>query len=224
MSNLQNFDSDDEAELIMKSPISKLEIAKAYKKATIKAYEKLMTQHLFDTFKEEGYLPSLENMPEDVKTMINTVHNRYSTKPPYFLVTINPRSTTTLEDLTKAIKKFTSKTTIKEFIYVYEVRKADYTGLHCHLLLRTTCRPYEFKRSAKNTFKHICDSTNSHILNFKNITEELLPEKISYLLGQKQEKKQSGVKITELYRLDNNLLPFYESNPPLPCRVTQKIA
>ena len=150
---------------------------------------------------------------------MNQQAKKLQCKSPYCLVTVNPRSEVTLQEFKKVIAKFVNKKTIPEWFKVFEVRKGD-TGLHSHILLRYTAPPYDFKRSAKNTFKKVCDSENPSVLNFRFVEEGLLPDKVSYMLGNKQSKKLKGVEDTKLYRARNNLPDYEESSPPLTCRAT----
>lgn len=159
-------------------------------------------------------------------SLINDVHerthDRFTTKPPYILITVNLKTDVTLQSLMKAVSKFVKKKTVLSYAYVYEVRSVD-QGLHCHLLVHYSPKPYEFKRSTKSTFSKLCDVNNPHCLNFKFVELDKISSKYSYLLGNKSDKKSKSVSATKLYREKHSLLPIYESNPPLPCRVAEEI-
>ncbi len=180
------------------------------------AYKRQMVSDLM-----EGKLPFT---PTDLTQLelLTKQMDSFTTKPPYMMVTINPRKDVTFAILAKAVNKFISKKSTGTYFYAYEVRKED-EGLHCHIIVQYNAKPYDFKRSAKSTFSKVCDSNNPNILNFKFITEENLPSKIEYLLGDKKDKKLPGVKYTKAYRSTHNIPEYFESSPPFPCRATQTI-
>lgn len=196
------------------------DMKRAYKKAYLRSVEKFfetafLREHV-RRFAENGDVPIVPDEPVLQKMLIDQA-DAVSQKPPYLMITINPRHDVSLKDLKKQVEKYIKKKTITHYIYVYEVRK-DEEGLHCHIIVKYVDKPYNFKRGTKNTFKHLCDVNNPHILNFKFITEEHLQSKINYLLGDKKDTKKAGVACSEAYRKKHKLEPFYESSPRLPCR------
>lgn len=167
-------------------------------------------------------LAEKEAPPLPVDPAITTTNLKFiKRRSPNCLLTINPRPDVTLEQFKKVVEKFLKKKTIKYYFQVYEVRKGE-TGLHAHVLLQYTSAPYDFQRSTKSTFKSICDANNSAILNFRFIAEDLIPDKIRYMQGEKQKSKQKGVEDTKIYREKHRLEPCRESRPPFPCRSAQK--
>lgn len=160
-------------------------------------------------------------MPTDneCNDLLNDAIDRFSQKPPYILITINPFLHVTLEEFQRVICKIVNKKSIESYMYVYEIGKND--NLHCHMIVKYNDRPYNFKRGIKSTCKNICDFNNPHVLNFKFIKPENLDSKISYLLGHKSDKKQLSIQNTNKFRSLHSLEPYYQSNPPLPCRITQ---
>ncbi len=197
---------------------------KSIKKAFIDAhhqfYKTCFLRDMVKTFTETGVPPTMPKDPE-LKKMVESQADAVSNKPPYMLLTINPKPNITLPELKKVVEKVIKKKTITEYAYCYEVRKDDNTGLHAHILLKYEDKPYNFRRGVKNTCKHICDTDNPNILNFKFVEEKNLQQKIDYIKGIKKDSKKPGVKASIKYRIDNNLLPLYESSPPFPCRATQ---
>lgn len=199
--------------------ISDEDIQKVHKKAYLESLQcffktAYLREHVRQ-FAENGALPYT---PEDPK-LVEMLHNQANsliTKPPYILLTVNPKEED-LSSLMAAVDKFVRKKTIKHYIYCYEVRNSQ-GGLHCHILLEYNDKPYNFKRGAKNTFKNICQANNPNILNFKFIEGEHILSKIDYLKGIKKDSKKAGVEATILYRKENNLSAIYESTPPFPCR------
>lgn len=195
---------------------------KAYEDAYYQLCKTFMYRQMVSDLIEHGKPPMEMKNPKYVG-MLQAQADRLVSKPPFLLITVNVRPNTLLDDLKKKVEKFVKKKTIQSFAYVYEVRKDDFTGLHAHILVQYDDKPYNFKRGAKNTFKTICDVNNPNILNFRFVQLDKLLSKYNYLKGEKQSKKLPGVKHSEQYRTKNNLLPIYESIPPLPCRDTEKI-
>lgn len=203
-----------------KSKIEKEAEVYGYREACKAFYKALYTRQIYNDFVETGAVPYMPK-DENRKKLIEKAHDAVSSKPPYMMLTINIRPNETMDKLRKSVEKFVNRKIVAKYFYVYEIRKAPDRGLHCHMLVQYNCKPYEFKRCAKSTFKKVCDSNNPSVLNFKFVQEDLLPSKIGYLLGDKQDKKKPGVKATIEYRKLNNLEDYYESNPQFPCRVAE---
>lgn len=194
---------------------------KAYLDATYKFLTTAYLREHVRAFSEDGTMP-FDIKDKKLLTMLENQANQLITKPPFVLITINPRPEVTLPELQKVVAKLLKKTTITHFAYTYEVRTGE-SGLHVHILVQYNDKPHHFKRGIKNTTKNICDSNNPNILNFKFISEQNLDDKINYLKGEKKTSKLKGVEDSVAYREKYNLLPLYESSPPLPCRATEEI-
>lgn len=207
------------------------DLQKAHDKGLTAAVEQffktLYLRQFVADFMDEGVLPPGIKLNDEQVELVNKAYEKNSTKSPFYLVTINPRSDVTFDQLHKVVGKIVKKKTIPRYAFVYEVRaysdEDGYTGLHCHMLLESTIKPYDFKKGIKSSAKHICDYNNPHILNFKNVEYELLSQKYDYLLGQKSEKKQQGVELSKAYREEYGLPAIFESIPPLPCRDAQEL-
>lgn len=189
----------------------------AERQAKIHFVKVLTLKRLSDDLHTEGKIP-LPVSEDTVQCAIKSC----TKKTPYIFLTVNPQKDITLTAFMTAVNKFLKKKSITHYFGVYEVRKAE-TGLHAHILVSQNSPFYDFKRSTKNTFKNICNTENSNILNFKNISEELLPDKINYMLGGKKDAKLQGVQDTITYREKYSINPYYESVDPFPCRSTPKI-
>lgn len=195
-------------------------VEQAEKNAKKKLLENFLLKEYFYNYVEEDRLP-LEVKKDETKELLTRSKERLNSKPPYCFLTVNPRREVSLAELQKKVKKLLNKKTTKEYFLVYEIRKAPDEGLHVHILLRYTSRPSDFRRNTKNTFKDICDSNNTHCLNFKFIQENLLKDKVDYMLGDKKDSKKTAVEATIAWRKSQKLKPYEESIPPLPCRDTQ---
>lgn len=193
-------------------------IKKAYTDALYQFYKTMFLRDMVSNVAERGVFPIKSDL-----TMIRDVHerttDRLTSKPPYMLITVNVKTDIKLSLLMKKVEKFVKKKTITSYAYCYEVRNSS-GGLHCHLLVHYTPKPYDFKRSTKNTFKHLCDVNNPSCLNFKFVEEDNLLSKYKYINGEKSDKKNASVLASAKYREENKLSQIYESSPPLPCRAT----
>lgn len=173
----------------------------------------------------EGKIEDYSKLPLKQLKMLQDECDRYSSKSPYYFITINPRQDVDFKQLQKCVNKLLNKKCITNHAYAYEVRKKEddkFIGLHCHLIVHQTIKSFDFKRGVKNTCKNICDVDNPHILNFKNLpTEEIIHQKFAYISGDKTQKKNAGVRLTQEWRQQNNIPTIFESNPPLPCRVAK---
>ncbi len=192
-------------------------IDKAYRDATYDFYKHAFKSAMVANFMESGQIPITPDNVMQVE-LLEQARDRLTTKSPFILLTVNPRPGITFKELNKQITKFVKRKIVRSYKYVYEIRKKSldtYTGLHCHIVLHYTCKPYDFKRAAKSTFKNVCDVSNPSILNIRYINESEIPEKIDYIKGKKQDKKKGGVELTKLWRQKHNIADIYESELPL---------
>lgn len=190
---------------------------RAYADAFYQHYKGIYARQMSQDFLNTGQLPY---EPEDIecKALIDRARNAVISKPPYAFITINPYDVITLDELQKYVNKYKKRKFIDSYYYVYEVRKKDHTGLHCHMLIKYNCKPYDLKRNTQNTFKNVCDDSNPCVLNIKYIEQDILQSKITYMNGDKKESKKEGVLATKEYRIENGLPAYFESTPSLPCR------
>lgn len=193
-------------------------INKAYKDAIYDFYKHLFKHQFVNEFMSDGVIP-VEPNNEIYKEICEKAKDRVVTKPVFVLLTINPKPGITFQELDKKIQKFTKRKFIKSYKYVYEIRKEGGKGLHCHIVLHYTCKPYDLKRASRSTFKDICEVNNPSILNIRYIEPEDLQQKISYIQGNKQDKKLKSVKLTKQWRLENNIQDIYSSEHPLEPKV-----
>ena len=195
-------------------------IKQAYKEAYLQFYKSLFSRQFVSDFMNTGEVP-YEPVNNEYRELIDKARDAVLTKPPYILLTINPRPDIKLLDFMKKVEKFVKRKMISHYMYCYEVRNEE-GGIHCHMLVRYVSKPYDFKRGAKSTFKDICEVNNPQILNFRYITDEQLPDKIKYISGDKADKKQDSVQATKTFRNKHNLQDLYHSTPILSCRGTEK--
>lgn len=204
--------------LILTNDQIREQMVKAQKDAIYGFYKSLFSRQYVLDFMSEGKTPYENLETDDQKQIIDKARNAVVSKPPYAFITVNPYKEITLDELRKYVNKFLRRKIIDSYYLVYEVRKEDLSGLHCHMLVKYNCKPYDLKRNVKSTFKNVCDETNPCILNVKYIEYDILQSKINYMNGEKKDAKQEGVKATKVYRFQNGLPDFQESTPPLPCR------
>lgn len=193
-------------------------IDKAYKDALYDFYKHAFKAQIVCDFMQEGTIPYVPSNQVQKQLLDKAIANA-CTKPPYCFLTINPKPGITLSELQKKVEKFVKRKFIHAHKYVYEIRKENDQGLHCHMLVHYTCKPYDLKRGAKSTFNAICNVNDPHILNFVFIKNEDINQKVEYMKGMKQDKKLPGVKLTQLYRKKHKLLDIYESESPLESQI-----
>lgn len=191
---------------------------RAYKDALYQFYKTAYLHQMIGKFQDTGEVPEMPSDPKMLQ-LIDDYRDRFSTKPPYMLLTVNTQEGISYNKLKTKVEKYVHSNIVQEYIYCYEVRTSDGEGLHCHILFRYRGKPADIRRSTKNTFKSVCNSDNPHCLNFKFVTEELLSAKIDYILGIKSEKKQKSVTMIKEWRDTSGIPHYHESNPPFPCRV-----
>lgn len=135
------------------------------------------------------------------------------------LITINPYLHIKMTELKLVIEKLLSKKWITTYTYTYEQRSEtseQYKGFHCHLLLYRKDKPNSaMYREIRNTCKSICDTSNTHILNFRNLkTDDDVKKAYNYITGAKaDENKHIKQMIDKEFRLFYYLKPFYKKDP-----------
>lgn len=198
-------------------------ITKAYKDSLYTFYKTLFQRQMVQDFMNEEKVPVVPtdlNMRQYVEKAISN----QSIKPPYILITVNAYPDLDFEQLKKKVEKFVNRRFVSAFIYAYEVRKEDLTGLHCHMLIHYNCKPHDVKRNAKSTFKDCCNVKDDRILNFKFVNPDNLQSKIEYVKGVKKDAKMKAMDYTHKFQAEHILQPYYESTPQLPCRGAEEIA
>lgn len=170
----------------------------------------------------EGKLPNNYTSPA-LNTALNNQINTLTTKSPFVFLTINPRPGITFNQLKQSTEKFVIKKWINTYFYVYEIRKAPDHGLHMHMLFHHRQRPYDMKKALHKCFMNICNVNDYNICNIKHVSEDIISDKISYLMGQKKDSKLLGVNATVAWRIKNNIPSYHESSPPFTCRATKPL-
>jgi len=112
----------------------------------------------------------------------------------YYFLTINPSTTAKLEDLLKACAKAVSKRWVTYYEYVIEQRGETPEflgkGFHAHIIFNKGIKHCKVELEMKNTFKLLCDCSNTHFFNLKNIDDEEMKRKTSYLLDRKSDPEK----------------------------------
>lgn len=158
---------------------------------------------------------------------IHTIKNRVVPKDySHVFLTINPPPTLELNDFLNLIAKTLSKKWIESHLYVIEQRGENMDelgkGMHAHLLMKLTKhkKRSEIDREVKNTWKHILDSDNYHILNIKCIDDDEQKRKQSYILGTKSEeakhlKQKMDIEYRKFFKLQKYYNLHYNIEPEL---------
>jgi hypothetical protein len=135
------------------------------------------------------------------------------------LITINPYLHIKMTELKLVVEKIVSKKWITTYTYTYEQRSEtneQYKGFHCHLLIyRKDKSNSQMFREIRNTCKSICDTSNTHILNFRNLkTDEDVSKAYNYITGSKaDENKHIKQMIDKEFRNFYYLKAFYKKDP-----------
>ena len=124
-----------------------------------------------------------------------------------------------MSELKAVVEKIVSKKWIHTYAYTYEQRSEsndEYKGFHCHLLLyRQEKANSHLIREIRNTCKNICDISNTHILNFRNLkTDDDVKKAYNYITGVKaDENKHIKQMIDVEFRKYYYLRKYYEKDP-----------
>lgn len=192
-------------------------------KVMMRAKQNVLTHIVEQDYKHKIFEGKAHDLPVDlpIQSAIDNQLNLYCDKSKVVFLTINPAPGVTFDRLKEVVKVITERTFIKEYFYVYEIRKSPDEGLHVHMVYRYDCRPFDMEKSIKKACVGIVgDIKNHHQLNIKYLKPELTNDKIQYMLGDKKKSKMAGVDSTRSWRLANGVQPYYESEPSLSCRAT----
>jgi len=141
------------------------------------------------------------------------------TKEWYFL-TINPAPDKKLPDFIKAINKALSKKWITYYIYVIEQRGESEAelgkGFHTHIIFNKGIKNCKVIKEMANSFRHMCDTSNFHLFNLKNIGDEEKRRKIEYITGMKaDEEKHLKQQMDIIFRQREKLKSYYTTEEPV---------
>ena len=114
--------------------------------------------------------------------------------------------------------KLTKKKWLTDFIYAYEQRSEiqyDYHGYHVHMILkRNGKKMFDIRKEFKSTLKHICDVSNPHILNIKNIKDNTdLKRRVNYITNFKADVNKHAKQYNDInFRNHYQLERYYTTN------------
>jgi len=143
-----------------------------------------------------------------------------------YVVTINiDEKKCGVKELTKQVDKCVKRKIVQAAEWAYEQRSADIAtahGTHVHMIIQRPkdMRDLYFKDQIRETFKHLVGNPkDSHHINFSPIwKDEYVKDKRSYLQGEKTgEGKADKQDVDKLWRIDNNLKDYYETNTKIQC-------
>lgn len=134
----------------------------------------------------------------------------------YIFLTINPNPHITLQDFIKTCEKMMSKPWIQNYLYVYEQRGETLEdcgkGFHFHAIIeKPSNKSYKhIVREMSSSANRLCDTSNYHFYNLKNITEEEKERKIQYITGRKADTSKHAKQDMDIpFRERNKLLSYY---------------
>lgn len=167
--------------------------------------------------------PELDNMFKEAYKRLD--NERYSyiqkkeeikNKTKYIFLTINPNPNINLKEFISITTKLMSKPWITIYLYVYEQRGETEAevgkGFHFHAIIeKPTNKSYaHMMRELASSANKLCDTSNFHFYNVKNISEEEKERKIEYITGRKADvAKHLKQDMDIIFRRDNNLLSYY---------------
>lgn len=145
-----------------------------------------------------------------------TQQEEIKNKTKYIFLTINPNSQILFREFQRCIDKLMSKPWITNYLYVYEQRGESEAevgkGFHFHAIIeKPTNKSYQhMMRELSSTANKVCDTSNFHFYNVKNISEEEKERKIIYITGRKADiAKHAKQDMDIIFRKNNNLLSQY---------------
>lgn len=135
-------------------------------------------------------------------------------KKEWYFLTVNPAPNKKLPDFLKTINKALSKKWISYFIYVIEQRGESEAelgkGFHTHIIFNKGIKHCKVVKEMANSFKNMCDVSNYHLFNLKNIGDEEKLRKIEYITGQKADtEKHLKQQMDIIYRQKEKLKSYY---------------
>lgn len=137
-------------------------------------------------------------------------------KTKYIFLTINPNAQVDFKEFMRVINKMMSKNWITNYLYVIEQRGETLDelgkGFHFHgIIEKPSNKAYQHMvRELSSSANRVCDTSNFHFFNLKNISEEEKERKIVYITGSKaDEAKHKKQELDIIFRKNNNLLSYY---------------
>ena len=134
----------------------------------------------------------------------------------YIFLTVNPNPQISLLEFIRCMEKLMSKTWMTNYLYVFEQRGETIEevgkGFHFHAIIeKPSNKSYQhIIRELSNTANKVCDTSNYHFYNLKNINDEEKNRKIQYITGRKaDEAKHLKQEMDIIFRKNNNLLSYY---------------
>ena len=134
----------------------------------------------------------------------------------YIFLTINPNPQITLLEFIRCMEKLMSKTWMTQYIYVFEQRGETLEevgkGFHFHAIIeKPSNKSYQHMvRELSSGANKVCDTSNFHFYNLKNIDENEKERKIKYITDMKADPaKHLKQEMDIIFRKNNNLLSYY---------------
>lgn len=132
----------------------------------------------------------------------------------WYFLTVNPKPDITLKEFMKTIQKALVKKWITYYIFVIEQRGETENelgkGFHTHIIFNKGIKHCKIVKEMSNTFKNMCDVSNFHLFNIKNIGDEEKARKIEYITGTKaDDAKHLKQQMDIIFRKKENLKSYY---------------
>jgi len=196
-----------------KKQLWEIEVADAKAKAYLRAIQDAEALDIRQRIEDGDF----EGMPE-LEAIYSRIKNRRKNGGAlyeYEWVTVNCAPGVQLEDVQRKVEKFVNRKIVKSAEWVYEQRGSIEeqmgSGMHVHMLVRQSGALFhgDFTRNARSTFKTLVGNDNAVcVIGCKNVND--VEKRRKYMNGEKQgEAKLVKVEIDKLWRLKNNLSPYY---------------
>lgn len=138
------------------------------------------------------------------------------TKCKYIFLTVNPNPRISLKDFVYTCDKMMSKTWMTNYLYCYEQRgetpEECGKGYHFHAIIEKPAnKAYShIIRELATSANKLCDTSDYHYYNLKNISDEEKERKITYITGRKADSAKWLKQDMDIpFREKNNLKSYY---------------
>jgi len=185
-----------------------------------------------EVYEEDGIIYTIHDPDPDIELCkmynelwLKDAYQRYSyiereetikKKCKYIFLTINPAPLITLKEFIRCMEKLMSKTWIQKYLYVFEQRGETEEevgkGFHFHAIIeKPSNKSYtHIIRELSMGANKVCDTSNHHFYNLKNIDENEMERKIKYITDIKADPaKHLKQQMDVIFRKNEKLLSYY---------------
>lgn len=173
----------------------------------------------FKAFMADQKIGTLKKASDFLNVQDKIQELTYSRKrTPYWFITINPKPEVDYDDFHNRILDLVTNESVSEYLYSFEVRNSDHTGLHAHVLLEchTTDKNFADRKIKKLFVPELCG--NPKHVDIKWVSYDQLPEVVSYIKKDKVSRsKKASNDATLDWRSTNNIPAYIVEGEHLTC-------